>query len=181
MDHEPRFKGIVSEERHKIMSRIRGKDTKPEIILRKYLWSKGLRYRKNYKVIPGRPDIAITKYKIAIFCDSEVFHGKDWDKLKQSVGDRDQAFVLTAGPSDMSSEGLAERIRELENRGIKTLHFFVPPSMEGQEPALDGYGDGQAERMSLSDFTMPSHMTGMILFEQIYRAYRILNNQPYHK
>ena len=54
---------------------------------------------------------------------------KDWDKLKQSVGDRDQAFVLTAGPSDMSSEGLAERIRELENRGIKTLHFFVPPSM----------------------------------------------------
>ena len=106
---------------------------------------------------------------------------KDWDKLKQSVGDRDQAFVLTAGPSDMSSEGLAERISELENRGIKTLHFFVPPSMEGQEPALDGYGDGQAERMSLSDFTMPSHMTGMILFEQIYRAYRILNNQPYHK
>ena len=64
MDREPRFHGEVSEERHKIMSMIRGKDTKPEIILRKYLWSKGLRYRKNYKGLPGKPDIALTKYKL---------------------------------------------------------------------------------------------------------------------
>lgn len=85
MDHEPRFKGEVSEERHKIMSKIRGKDTKPELILRKYLWSKGLRYRKNYKGLPGKPDIAITKYKVAVFCDSEFFHGKDWDKQRSKV------------------------------------------------------------------------------------------------
>ena len=82
MDHEPRFKGEVSEERHNTMSRIRGKDTKPEIILRKYLWNKGVRYKKNCKGLPGRPDIAITKYKIAVFCDSEFFHGKDWDKQR---------------------------------------------------------------------------------------------------
>ncbi len=75
MDYEPRFNGIVSEERHKIMSKIRGKDTKPELILRKYLWSKGLRYRKNCKGLPGKPDIALTKYKVAVFCDSEFFHG----------------------------------------------------------------------------------------------------------
>ncbi len=43
---------------------------------------KGYRYRKNYKELPGKPDIALTKYKIAIFCDGEFFHGKDWEILK---------------------------------------------------------------------------------------------------
>ncbi len=46
------------------------------------LWERGMRYRKNYDKIPGKPDIALTKYKIAIFCDSEFFHGKDWEVLK---------------------------------------------------------------------------------------------------
>lgn len=64
------------------MKHIRGKDTSIEITLRKALWHQGYRYRKNYKKLPGSPDIAITKYKIAIFCDSEFFHGKDWDVLK---------------------------------------------------------------------------------------------------
>ena len=79
---EPRFHGEVSEKSHKTMSRIRGKDTSIEVALRKALWAKGYRYRKNYKRLPGTPDIAITKYKIAIFCDSEFFHGKDWEVLK---------------------------------------------------------------------------------------------------
>lgn len=48
----------------------------------KALWQKGYHYRKNYKELPGSPDIVLTKYKIAIFCDGEFFHGKDWDKLK---------------------------------------------------------------------------------------------------
>lgn len=67
------------------MSRIRGKDTSIEVRLRKALWHRGYRYRKNYKSLPGSPDIAITKYKIAIFCDGEFFHGKDWDKLKPKL------------------------------------------------------------------------------------------------
>ena len=64
------------------MKNIHGKDTKIEVILRKALWHKGYRYRKNYKKLPGSPDIVITKYKIAIFCDGEFFHGKDWEVLK---------------------------------------------------------------------------------------------------
>ena len=62
--HEPRFHGEVSIKSHKIMSRIRGKDTSIEVTLRRALWNKGYRYRKNYKVLPGRPDIALTKYKV---------------------------------------------------------------------------------------------------------------------
>lgn len=63
---EPRFHGEVTERSHKNMSRIRAKDTSIEVALRKALWSKGYRYRKNYKELPGRPDIVLTKYKIAI-------------------------------------------------------------------------------------------------------------------
>lgn len=78
---EPRFHGEVSEKSHKNMSRIQGKDTSIELVLRKALWAKGYRYRKNYKLLPGTPDIVLTKYRIAIFCDSEFFHGKDWEIL----------------------------------------------------------------------------------------------------
>jgi len=58
------------------MRRIKSKDTSIEKILMKSLWAKGIRYRKNCKDITGKPDICIKKYKIAIFCDSEFFHGK---------------------------------------------------------------------------------------------------------
>ena len=64
------------------MRKIHSKDTSIELLLRKALWHKGYRYRKNYKALPGSPDIVLTKYKIAIFCDSEFFHGKDWEVLK---------------------------------------------------------------------------------------------------
>ncbi|MCI8708391.1 MAG: very short patch repair endonuclease [Dorea sp.] len=66
----------------KNMSKIRSKDTTIELRLRKALWHSGYRYRKNYKALPGSPDIVLTKYKIAVFCDSEFFHGKDWEILK---------------------------------------------------------------------------------------------------
>ncbi len=69
----------------KTMKKIRSKDTSIEVCLRKALWHKGYRYRKNYKELPGSPDIVLTKYKIAIFCDSEFFHGKDWDILKPQL------------------------------------------------------------------------------------------------
>ena len=73
---------LKPEQRKKNMQHIKAKDTKIEILLRKALWEKGYRYRKNYNKLPGKPDIALTKYKVAIFCDSEFFHGKDWEVLK---------------------------------------------------------------------------------------------------
>ena len=73
---------LTKEQRRKNMQHIRSNDTKIEVLLRKALWKRGYRYRKNYKDLPGKPDIVLTKYKIAIFCDSEFFHGKDWEILK---------------------------------------------------------------------------------------------------
>ena len=82
MRRKDRKFGQVPERTRKNMQKIRSKDTSIEVLLRKLLWHAGYRYRKNYKRLPGSPDIAVTKYKIAIFCDSEFFHGKDWEHLK---------------------------------------------------------------------------------------------------
>lgn len=76
---------LTKEQRRKNMRNIKAKDTKIEIILRKALWKKGYRYRKNYNKLPGKPDIVFPKYKIAIFCDGEFFHGKDWNILKKKL------------------------------------------------------------------------------------------------
>lgn len=73
---------LTPEQRRKNMQRIRSKDTRIELLMRHALWQKGYRYRKNYDKLPGKPDIALTKYKIAIFCDGDFFHGKDWEVLK---------------------------------------------------------------------------------------------------
>lgn len=86
---------LTREQRRRNMQCIKSCDTSIEIKLRRALWQKGLRYRKNYKKLPGKPDIALTKYKIAIFCDSEFFHGKDWEVLKPRLeqGNNSQYWV----------------------------------------------------------------------------------------
>ena len=76
---------LTKEQRHKNMKNIKCRDTSIEVRLRKCLWEKGYRYRKNYKDLPGKPDIVLTKYRIVIFCDSEFFHGKDWEVLKPRI------------------------------------------------------------------------------------------------
>lgn len=63
---------------HKIMSAVKSKDTRPELKLRKALWREGLRYRVNYKKLPGKPDIVFTKWKVVVFCDGDFWHGHNW-------------------------------------------------------------------------------------------------------
>lgn len=65
------------------MKQVKNKDSKIEILLRKELWNRGLRYRKNVKKILGKPDLAFIGKKIAIFCDSEFWHGYDWENRKK--------------------------------------------------------------------------------------------------
>ena len=70
------------EQRRRNMSRIRGKNTKPEEIVRKYLFSRGVRYRKNVRSLPGCPDIVLTKYKVAVFVNGCFWHHHDCDRFK---------------------------------------------------------------------------------------------------
>lgn len=68
----------------KRMSKVRLKNGKAETLLAKRLWHIGFRYRRNYKPLPGSPDIALTKYKIAVFVDGEFWHGENWGKTKKA-------------------------------------------------------------------------------------------------
>ncbi len=76
---------LTKEQRHRNMSSIRSKNTSIEVLLCRELRQKGYGYRKNYKDLPGKPDIVLTKYKIAVFCDSEFFHGKNWIDLRERL------------------------------------------------------------------------------------------------
>ena len=66
---------VSKQKRSEIMSHVTGKETKPEIMVRKYLFARGLRYRKNVKQLPGTPDIVFPKYKTAVFVNGCFWHG----------------------------------------------------------------------------------------------------------
>jgi len=72
-------------ERSKIMGKIRGKNTKPEMAFRKALWATGYRYRVDYKNLIGKPDIALKKYKTVTFINGEFWHGHNWEERKHKI------------------------------------------------------------------------------------------------
>jgi len=84
---------MTLEERSILMSKIRGKDTSIEIALRKELYRRGIRYRKNPKNIYGHPDIAIRKYKLAIFCDGDFWHGYNWEEREKDLKSNREYWV----------------------------------------------------------------------------------------
>lgn len=67
------------------MQRVKCKNTEIELRLRKELWSRGVRYRKNVSKIIGKPDIAFIGKKVAVFCDSEFWHGYDWERQRMAI------------------------------------------------------------------------------------------------
>lgn len=75
----------TSPQRSRTMQRIRSADTKAEVKLRHALWHRGYRYRKNVKSLPGTPDIAIKKYKVAVFIDGEFWHGYNWAEKRKAI------------------------------------------------------------------------------------------------
>lgn len=75
------------------MSKVKSKDTKIEIVLRKELWRRGLRYRKNVSTIMGKPDIAFIGKKVAVFCDSEFWHGYNWQERKKDFKSHQKFWI----------------------------------------------------------------------------------------
>jgi len=112
---------LTPEQRHKNMSNIKSKNTSIEIILRKALWQEGIRYRKNVRALPGKPDIAIYKYKIAIFCDGELWHGKDWETRKEKIG-TNREYWIPKIERNIKRDNLNEK--ELEKMGWIVLRFW---------------------------------------------------------
>jgi len=112
---------LTPEQRSKCMSRIKAENTSIEVLLRKALWREGIRYRKNLKTLPGKPDIAITKYKIAIFCDGELWHGKDWEKTKNRINSN-RDFWISKIEKNMMKDTINEK--KLEKAGWVVLRFW---------------------------------------------------------
>jgi len=75
----------TTKSRSKLMGKIKSKNTKPEIKLRKALWNLGYRYRKNVNKLPGSPDIVFSKHKLVIFVDGEFWHGYNWEDKKKKI------------------------------------------------------------------------------------------------
>ncbi len=73
---------LTKEQRRKNMQAVKNKGSKIEVLLGKELWKRGYRYQKNDKTVFGKPDFVFKKYKIAVFCDSEFWHGKNWESKK---------------------------------------------------------------------------------------------------
>jgi DNA mismatch endonuclease, patch repair protein len=112
---------LTKEQRTKNMKAVKNKNSKIEILLRKKLWKKGYRYRKNCNDIFGKPDIVFKKLKIAIFCDSEFWHGYNWEQKKQEIKSNKEFWMKKI---ERNIERDIEVNEELTKTGWKVLRLW---------------------------------------------------------
>jgi len=109
------------EQRSKNMRAIKATGTKDEVRLAKALWHLGYRYRKNDKSVFGKPDLTFKKYKVAVFVDSEFFHGKDWETQKLRIKSNQEFWHKKI---ERNIERDQEVNEYLTNNGWKVLRFW---------------------------------------------------------
>ena len=120
----PRFREsgfTTTPERSAQMSKIRAKETKMEVALRKAIWQTGLRYRKNVKRLPGTPDIVFGKYKLAVFVDGDFWHGHNWDTKKHTFKTNREFWIPKI---ERNMERDAQNNVQLQSMGYKVLRFW---------------------------------------------------------
>ena len=109
------------QKRSEIMRSIKSKGTKIEVSLGKALWAKGLRYRKNSKYVYGKPDFSFKRLKVAVFCDSEFWHGKEWETKKLEIKSNKKFWYSKI---ERNIERDKEVNEELINNGWSVLRFW---------------------------------------------------------
>ena len=115
-------------ERSKMMSKIRGKNTKAELQLRRALWAAGVRYRVNVKTLPGRPDIASKKLKFVVFVDGGFWHGYQWaDRKTKLKANKD--FWIPKIERNMQRD--AENNARLQAMGYTVYRFWQDEVRKG--------------------------------------------------
>ena len=108
-------------ERSKIMGKIRGKNTKPELAFRKALYAQGYRYRIDYKQLIGKPDIVLKKYKTVIFIDGEYWHAHNWEERKPKIKTNREFWIAK---SERNQQRDSEVNTELSRLGYKVFRFW---------------------------------------------------------
>ena len=112
---------LTKEQRRKNMQHVKNKNSKIEITLRRALWKAGLHYRKNVRSIFGCPDIAFIRLKIAVFCDSEFWHGYDWENRKHDFKSNQDFWI----PKIERNIARDKQVNEyLKANGWLVLRFF---------------------------------------------------------
>jgi len=109
------------EQRRRNMQAVKNKDSQIEVALRRALYAKGYRYRKNFAKVTGKPDIVFTKEKIAVFCDSEFWHGFDWERRKEDFKSRRDFWIPKI---ERNMERDKEVTALLESEGYTVLRFW---------------------------------------------------------
>lgn len=128
MDH------LTPQQRHKNMSANKCKGTKPEILLGKLLWNAGIRYRKNDKSVFGKPDFTIKHLKIAIFCDGEFWHGRDWETRKNDHKTNCEFWHSKIERNKKRDQEVNER---LKSQGWKIFRFWETEIIKEPERCLN--------------------------------------------
>lgn len=109
------------EQRRKNMQAVKNKDSQIELLLRQELWSRGLRYRKNVNRIYGKPDIVFIGKKVAVFCDSEFWHGYNWEERKKDFKSHQEFWIPKI---ERNMERDAEVTARLESEGWTVIRFW---------------------------------------------------------
>lgn len=103
------------------MKQVKSKDSKIELLLRRELWRRGLRYRKNVSKVYGHPDIVFLRKRIAVFCDSEFWHGYDWEHKKNDFKSNREFWIPKI---ERNIERDAEVNKRLKEEGWTVLRFW---------------------------------------------------------
>lgn len=111
----------TKEQISKNMKAVHNKDSEIELLLRRELWNRGLRYRKNYSGLIGKPDIVFIGKKIAVFCDSEFWHGFDWETKKFEIKSRQEFWIPKI---ERTIERDKEVTQTLEEQGWLVMRFW---------------------------------------------------------
>lgn len=125
---------LTPEQRHKNMAAIKGKGTKPELLLAKAMWNAGLRYRKNDKTIYGHPDFVHKGKKLAIFCDGEMWHGKNWETRKDDFKSNQEFWIPKIERNMERDRVVNERLRA---DGWTVLRFWETDIRKHMEDCLE--------------------------------------------
>jgi DNA mismatch endonuclease (patch repair protein) len=112
---------LNTDQRRRNMQAIKSSGTKSEVILAKALWNRGYRYRKNDKSVIGKPDIVFKKNKIAIFCDGEFWHGKEWEKKKPKISNNKEYWIKKIERNMARDIAVNQQLSEL---GWKVFRFW---------------------------------------------------------
>ncbi|RZJ89382.1 MAG: very short patch repair endonuclease [Chryseobacterium sp.] len=121
----PRFEKeqgfYTTRQRSKLMAKIRGKNTKAELLLRSNLWAIGIRFRIHVRNMPGKPDIVINKYRLVVFVDGGFWHGFQWENKKAKLKTNSQFWIPKI---ERNMQRDRNNQKKLEDAGYTVMRFW---------------------------------------------------------